>query len=198
MSGPVFHLLAGPNGAGKTTLYRALTASGAIGHDLEFVNADQHERDHLQNISDPQRRSEAAREWSDARRTALLGAKTGFASETVFSHPSKLDLIKKAQQAGFQVVLHVVSVQDPKILPARVKQRVLEGGHDVPDQRVLQRYPRTMINLKSAVRLADLAFIYDAQDVAQGGPRLLALCEKDQTTWLTDKRPAWAESMLAS
>lgn len=197
MIGPVFHLLAGPNGAGKSTLYRALVARGAIGDGLEFVNADLHERDHLQSITDPVLRSEAARKWADARRTELIGAKTGFVSETVFSHPSKLDLIAQAHLAGFQVVLHVLSLDDPKILPARVRQRVLEGGHQVPGTRVLQRYPRTMANLKRAVQIADLAFVYDAQDTEQGGPTLVALCEKAQTTWLTEKPPSWAVSMLA-
>ncbi|RYY73137.1 MAG: hypothetical protein EOO24_46615, partial [Comamonadaceae bacterium] len=63
-----FHLLAGPNGAGKSTLYRALVRDGILGQTLEFVNADLHERDHLQGIADPEARSEAARAWADARR----------------------------------------------------------------------------------------------------------------------------------
>ena len=51
MSQPIFHLLAGPNGAGKSTLYRALVVSGAIKGDLEFVNADLYDREHLQHIA---------------------------------------------------------------------------------------------------------------------------------------------------
>lgn len=105
MSQPIFHLLAGPNGAGKSTLYRALVSSGTIGRGLEFVNADLHERDHLQHIADPQQRSEAARQWADRRRAELLDARTGFVSETVFSHESKLSLIREAQALGFQVAL---------------------------------------------------------------------------------------------
>jgi predicted ABC-type ATPase len=59
-----FHLLAGPNGAGKSTLYRALVRDGIVGKALEFVNADLHERDHLQHMADPQQRSAmAARVW---------------------------------------------------------------------------------------------------------------------------------------
>ena len=70
MSRPIFHLLAGPNGAGKSTLYRALVVSGVIEGDLEFVNADLYEREHLQHIAGLKKRSEAAREWADARRQA--------------------------------------------------------------------------------------------------------------------------------
>ena len=63
LSPPIwFHLLAGPNGAGKSTLYRALVREGILGPPLEFVNADLHERDALQHITNPQERSEAARQ----------------------------------------------------------------------------------------------------------------------------------------
>ena len=196
MSEPIFHLLAGPNGAGKSTLYYALLASGTLDDGLEFVNADVHERSHLQHISDLQKRSEAARDWADGRREALLNAKLGFVSETVFSHESKLSLISRAQSLGYRVVLYVVSVGDPLRLLARVSQRVNEGGHNVPAQRILKRYPRTMANLKEAVRLADLAFVYDSAEVAQGAHLLLALCEKEQTTLLTSTLPLWAATLL--
>ena len=197
MSRPIFHLLAGPNGAGKSTLYRALVVSGAIKGDLEFVNADLYEREHLQHIADLQTRSESARDWADARRQALLDARVSFVSETVFSHESKLSLISHAQSLGYQVVLYVVSVDDPQRLLVRVSQRVQEGGHNVPATRILERYPRTMANLKQAVRLADLAFIYDAVELEQGAHLLMALCEKEQTTLMVDQLPVWVEAMLA-
>lgn len=148
MTQPIFHLLAGPNGAGKSTLYRALVDSGTVAPELEFVNADLYEKSHLQNILDLQKRSKAARDWADARRKALLEGKIGFVSETVFSHESKLSLVSHAQSLGYHVVLYVVSVNNPQHLLARVRQRVQEGGHHVPTRRILERYPRTMANLK--------------------------------------------------
>lgn len=172
--------------------------SGAIGSDLEFVNADLHERDCLQHVLDLQQRSEAAREWADARREALLNAKAGFVNETVFSHDSKLNLIRHAQSLGYQVVLYVVSLDDPQRLLARVSQRVREGGHNVSASRILERYPRTMTHLGQAVRVAELAFLYDALEVGQGAHRLVALCEKAQTTLLGDDVPPWAAAMLAA
>ena len=195
-SKPIFHLLAGPNGAGKSTLYRALVASGSISSQLEFVNADLYEQSHLRHIADLQQRSEAAREWADSRREALLHEKVGFVSETVFSHESKLALITQAQAMGFDVVLYVVSLDDPQRLLARVSQRVREGGHNVLAERILERYPRTMANLKKAVRLADLAFVYDAAEVEQGAHLLVAMCEKSKTTFLIGKPALWAVAML--
>ena len=198
MSPPIFHLLAGPNGAGKSTLYRALVESGVIEKHLEFVNADLYERNNLQHIPDLQQRSEAAREWADARRDELLHARVAFVSETVFSHESKLGLIDRAQLLGYQVALYVVCLDDPQRLLARVSQRVREGGHDVPASRILERYPRTLAYLAQAVRIADLAFLYDAVDVTQGAHNLVALCEKKQTTLMTDELPCWAATMLAA
>ncbi|RYF79452.1 MAG: ATP-binding cassette domain-containing protein, partial [Comamonadaceae bacterium] len=155
-SRPVFYLLAGPNGAGKSTLYKALAANGTVAADIEFVNADLHEAAHLQHITDPQVRSEAARVWAEQRRAALLAAHQSFVSETVFSHPSKLALIDEAQTAGYLVVLIVVALDEPQWLLERVRRRVQEGGHAVPDERVLARYPRTMALLAQAVRRVPL------------------------------------------
>ena len=193
---PIFHLLAGPNGAGKSTLYRALVSTGSIAKALEFVNADLYEQSHLQHIVDLQARSEAARDWADNRREVLLNAKTSFVSETVFSHDSKLALVTQAQALGFDVILYVVSVDDPQRLLARVSQRVREGGHHVPADRILQRYPRTMANLKKAVWLANLAFIYDAAEAELGAHLLVAMCEKTQTTLLVSKTPAWVALLV--
>ena len=91
-----------------------------------------------------------------------------------------------------------MSVGHRRRLLARVSQRVQEGGHPVPAQRILERYPRSMAHLHKAVRLADLAFVYDAAEVERGGPVLVALCEKEQTTLLVKKPPAWVTALLAS
>ncbi|XAH23534.1 AAA family ATPase [Xylophilus sp. GW821-FHT01B05] len=191
-----FHLLAGPNGAGKSTLYRALVRDGIVGKALEFVNADLHERDQLQHMADPQQRSEAARAWADARRAQLLAAGTAFVSETVFSHPSKLQLLREARAHGFTVALHVVALDDPQRLLTRVAQRVREGGHGVPAERILARYARTMAHLAQAVLLADAAYLYDARDVADGGPRLVAVRTAGGVTVIDAPLPPWAMAML--
>lgn len=201
MTRPVFYLLAGPNGAGKSTLYRASLEAGLIPPEAAFVNADLHEAAHLQHIAPPARRSQMARQWADEQRAACLAAGDSFVSETVFSHPSKLDLLAAAHAAGFSVVLLVVCVDEPRHLLSRVQQRVLEGGHSVPPERILARYPRTLANLAKAVALADLALLYDTSGprnrVVQP-PRLVARCRAGRVRWKNPVRwPAWAERLLA-
>jgi predicted ABC-type ATPase len=193
---PVFYLLAGPNGAGKSTLYKALVLAGTVPTQAEFVNADLYEAAHLQHITDPQARSEQARLWADARRATLLAADQSFVSETVFSHVSKLALIAEAQAQGFFVMLLVVCLDDPQRLLARVAGRVTEGGHAVPAERILARYPRTLQNLTQAVRLADVAVLYDAQDVAPGTHALVAVCKRDWTQEKVNPLPRWAQQVL--
>ena len=201
MAQPVFYLLAGPNGAGKSTLFRAAVVEGLIPANAEFVNADLFEAAHLQHLDNPQLRSEQAREWADGRRAALLEAGQSFVSETVFSHESKLALIEHAQRYGFAVVLLVVCLDDPKRLLARVQQRVQEGGHTVPGERILARYPRTLSNLERAVRLADLALLYDtggASDEADpvNPPVRVAVCRGQETRRLVKRLPKWAKMVL--
>ncbi len=196
MGQPVFYLLAGPNGAGKSTLYRALVLAGAISATAEFVNADLYEAERLQHIADPEQRSAQARQWADTRRTKLLQAGQSFVSETVFSHASKLALIQEAQAKGFFVMLLVVALDQPARLLARVVQRVAEGGHTVPPERILARYPRTLANLTQAVRLADAAILYDSADVTPGTHTAVATCKGDWTQELVQPMPEWARRVL--
>lgn len=195
---PVFYLLAGPNGAGKSTLYKALVLAGTIPRTAEFVNADLYEAEHLQHIAHPQARSEQARLWVDARRAALLKSGQSFVSETVFSHESKLALIEKAQTQGFFVMLLVVALDQPERLLERVAQRVAEGGHPVPAERILARYPRTLANLTQAVRLADAAVLYDSQDVDPDTHTAVAMCKGTWTKELVQPLPQWAQQVLGT
>jgi predicted ABC-type ATPase len=199
LSAPVFYLLAGPNGAGKSTLYRSAVTERLIPAEAEFVNADLHEAAHLQHVSDPAERSRQARQWADARRAQCLAEGQSFASETVFSHSSKLDLMGVAQRLGFAVVLLVVCVDDPQQLLGRVNQRVEEGGHPVPPERVLARYPRTVRHLSVAVRLADLALLYDTSqppDQVFQPPRLVARWRSGALVWQADALPGWVRRVL--
>jgi predicted ABC-type ATPase len=196
LNAPVFYLLAGPNGAGKSTLYQALRGLGNIPGEAEFVNADLYEAAHLQHLQDPVQRSQAARHWADERRAALLAQGQSFVSETVFSHASKLALIAQAQAQGFFVLLLVVALDQPERLLVRVSQRVKEGGHSVPAERILSRYPRTLALLQQGVRRADTALLYDSHDAAPGSHKLVATCKQQETRVLHPALPQWAQQVL--
>lgn len=87
-------------------------------------------------------------------------------------------MIEHAKQAGYQIVLYVVALDNPETLVERVSQRVREGGHDVPTDKILSRYPRTLANLAKALPLADAVFLYDSQDILSSGLQHIATCRK--------------------
>lgn len=71
-----------------------------------------------------------------------------------------------------------------------------KGGHPVPDERILARYPRTLANLARAVRLADAAVLYDSQDVTPGTHTAVALCKGSWTRELVQPLPMWSRHVL--
>lgn len=147
---PVLHLLAGPNGSGKSTFVARIIAPVTR---LPFVNAD----------------VIAAERWPDAQmehaldasraaaeeRTRLIDRGESFVSETVFSHESKLRLVQQAQDRGYLVHLHVILLP-VDVAVRRVTERVsFDRGHDVPEQKVRERYERLWTYVSAARDIAD-------------------------------------------
>lgn len=155
MSTPVLHALAGPNGAGKSTFVREVLQPVT---GLPFVNADEIAADRW-----PGREAESAYEASAAaaaERAGLLDRRRSFITETVFSHPSKVDLVRQAVAAGYLVALHVVLVP-VEVTLRRVEFCVADGGHAVPPQKVRDRYDRIWPLIVDARAIADRTVFYD-------------------------------------
>ncbi|MBK8580742.1 MAG: hypothetical protein WAT61_08255 [Flavobacteriales bacterium] len=92
----------------------------------------------------------------------LLKAKRKFSFETVFSHSGKLEMMRRAKASGYKVYLYFISTEDPAINVQRVKEiRVKQGGHDVPKDKIIGRYIRTMGNLSEALSLSYHAYLWD-------------------------------------
>jgi predicted ABC-type ATPase len=134
---PTMIVIAGPNSAGKSTLYETRIAPSFAGH---LINADIIQRDDLRDPS-PAASYEAAK-IASSRRDDYLAQGRDFVTETVFSHPSKLELIDEACTRGFPVIVMHVGVDTPDLSVARVGARVEEGGHVVPEDKIRARYAR--------------------------------------------------------
>ena len=93
LNAPALHLLAGPNGSGKTAFYEHVL--GPVTH-LPFINADVIAREQWPG-SDRDRSYEAAK-IAEERGASMIAQGRSFIAETVFSHPSKLDLIKQGER----------------------------------------------------------------------------------------------------
>lgn len=151
--------MVGPNGSGKTTFVEQRLAPLLPGSP--FVNADVIARDRWPNSAE-EHSYEAAR-TAAALRSALIAQGESFIAETVFSHPSKLDLVEDARSAGYVIVLHVIMVP-VEISVARVAVRVDEGGHAVPEDKIRERFDRLWDLVAQAVRRVDHATLYDNTD----------------------------------
>jgi predicted ABC-type ATPase len=159
-------MVAGPNGSGKTTLTNILRNSG---HDFgEYINADEIA---LTFPLSPTRDSDAQQE-ANRRRAECLAERKSFSFETVMSHESKIEEMRLAKNAGYEITFIGVSLEKPELNVARVALRVSEGGHDVPKDRIIARYERTMQLMPQAILIADRSFIFDNSD-SKAGPKLL-------------------------
>ncbi|MCK1326694.1 zeta toxin family protein [Bradyrhizobium sp. 156] len=160
-------MVAGPNGAGKTTLTTALR-----GKRIDFgvyVNPD----DIAGTLSGSyEERVRKAQALADEQRDRCLKELKSFSFETVMSHPSKIDLLSRAKKLGFKTIMYFVGTDDPSTNIERVAARVQQGGHDVPSNKVVERWARTMENLGRAMEVADTSYIFDNSSI-DVGPRLI-------------------------
>lgn len=155
MTDPVLHVLAGPNGAGKSTFYARILGPVT---GLDFINADLIAADRW-----PEATAEHSYEAAAAAATERehrIAARRSFATETVFSHPSKIQLLRDAQHAGYRVSFHVILIPE-ELAVARVVNRVDNGGHFVPEHKVRARFDRLWEHVREGIAVADDAFVYD-------------------------------------
>lgn len=98
---------------------------------------------------------------SDFLRKKLLQAGKKFSFETVFSHPSKLEIMSEAKHKGYKVYLYFVSTESPEINIYRIQVRKDKGGHDVPASKIRSRYDRALDLMFEASQLAYQAYFFD-------------------------------------
>jgi predicted ABC-type ATPase len=148
-------VLAGGNGAGKSTFYNLHLAK----YGIKFVNADLISKDI--DPENPEDSSYHAATVAAGIRKDLIEQGVSFCFETVFSHESKIDFIAQAKANGYKIILVYIHLIDSSLNEARVKQRISEGGHSVPTEKIHSRIPRTMKHIKTALALVDEARILD-------------------------------------
>lgn len=98
---------------------------------------------------------------ADFLRRKLLEQRVSFSFETVMSSPDKVELLKQAQALGYRTYLYYIATEDPAINVARVKARVNLGGHDVPEEKIVSRYSRSLDLLLEAVKHTNRAYLFD-------------------------------------
>jgi predicted ABC-type ATPase len=188
MSDPVLHIVAGPNGSGKTTLFRQMIEPVTA---LEWINADDIAAD-LDSGDDQAIAYEAAQQAA-GRRAELIADGRSFATGTVFSHASKVELVRYAVDAGYLVTLHVVAVTED-LAVARVESRVTYGGHAVPEEKIRARYEGLWAHVGEAVAVAHETYVYDNTNASRPF-QVIAKFEAGQAVGQAEW-PDWAPAEL--
>jgi predicted ABC-type ATPase len=185
-SRPILIVLAGPNGAGKSTFYK--TTLQPLG--LHFVNADLVA---LELGID----AYAAARVAESFREDLVRQRVSFIFETVFSDPvgDKLTFFKETALSGFTVVLLFIGISSPEVSNERVVFRRLQGGHDVPSEKLTTRFPRTLENLRRSIQELPHVLIFDNDDL-NDPYRLVATFESGELTESSQPLPPWLTSLL--
>jgi predicted ABC-type ATPase len=183
-------LVVGPNGAGKSTFVE-LTLAPLLPGSV-FVNADEIAKQRWPD--DPAAHAYDAAKIAADTRAKLIERQLSFIAETVFSHPSKLELVAAAKAAGYTVVLHVLMIPED-LAVERVLHRVQAGGHAVPPDKIRERHRRLWSLVAEAVQRCDSATCYDGSGMR--GPRIVAQISGGyligSPSW-----PAWAPRDLTS
>ncbi len=190
-NGKQLWLLAGGNGAGKSTFYQQFLASTG----LPFINADilakELDADHPETVS------YKAAKLAENLRLDLLRTGTSFCFETVFSHPSKIDFLASAKAAGYEIILVYIHLQNAELNQARVSQRVAEGGHNVPSEKIISRIPRTMQYVSNALALVDTVQFYDNSSHNEPFASIASI-NNGRLLIQQQSLPEWAKRMLVS
>lgn len=153
---PIVLALAGSNGAGKSTFYEAhLVEAG-----LRFVNADD-------LAAELDLGAYQAAELDASIRESLFEQRESFIFETVLSDPvgAKVAKLAEAARNGFHVVLIFIRIDSAEASRQRVSMRVMQGGHDVPDEKLEIRFARTLDNLARAIQVLPVVIVFDNSDL---------------------------------
>ncbi len=187
---PVQLVLTGSNGAGKSTFYETyLKQSG-----LPFVNADDIAKQ--LGLDEPRGAYKASR-IATQQRLELTENRLNFIFETVFSDTGghKMADFNRARNNGYTVAMTFIGIDSIDLSRARVINRVERGGHDVPDDKIDERFARTLANLALAIEQLDWVLLLD-NSLATTPYRPIALFQSGKLLWITtEPMPAWADTL---
>ncbi|MBE6638037.1 MAG: hypothetical protein E7616_01065 [Ruminococcaceae bacterium] len=150
---PEIIVFAGPNGSGKSTFTKLLKPPS-----FEYINADEIQKALKCSVME-------AAVLAEKQRETLLSKNQSFCFETVLSTPRNLNLLKRAKEKGYFIRCYYILTADPFINVYRVKSRVAEGGHDVPEEKIISRYERALHLVKDVVAVSDICHIYDNSEL---------------------------------
>ena len=194
MRKPVLIVIAGPNGSGKTSTTR-LVIKHEWADQCVYINPDEIAQTRYGDWNDVNAVRQAV-EYCEEWREQLLHDHKDFIFETVLSSDGKVDFLKRAKEEGYFIRMFFICTKSPTINAARIANRVMEGGHDVPIQKIISRYEKAIVNAVKVMRFADRAYFYDNSIDNQNAQLLFRTAEGHFAKRYTDSIPEWANKIL--
>lgn len=183
-------IFAGVNGAGKSSLYNNLLIN-APGENLgQRINTDEI----VKEIGDWKRETDQMK----AGRIAVSKIKSflengiSFNQETTLSGNFIIKTIQKAKDKSYKIELHFVSVDTVEIAKERVRKRVENGGHGIPDTDIERRFIESRENLEKIIELCDEVTIYDNTILLEAK----VFIQKGNVLYVASDYPKWLEKLL--
>ena len=196
MRKPVLIVIAGPNGSGKTSTTR-LVIKHEWAEQCVYINPDEIAQSKFGNWNDAKAVRQAV-EYCEEWREQLLREHKDFIFETVLSSDGKVDFLKRAKEKGYFIRLFFICTDNPTINAARIAKRVMEGGHDVPIQKIISRYEKAIINAIKVAGFADRAYFYDNSIDNQNAQLLFRTVDGKLAKQYIEALPQWTETIIDS
>lgn len=187
---PVLIVIAGPNGAGKTSITGRLLQHEWV-ENCAYINPDNIARDVFGDWNSVDTVLKAAK-LAQEQREDCLRKRQNFIFESVLSAHDKIEFIKKAKDNGYFIRLFFIGTDTYSINIKRVMQRVAEGGHDVPINKITSRYSKSIANCAVVASFVNRSYIYD-NSIDGAEAKLLFRTVDGKITKTYNTTHAWAQ-----
>lgn len=179
-------LFAGVNGAGKSTLYQAL---GSEITDMPRINTDEI----VKTFGDWKNFDDVIKAGKIAIKKIEENFSKGvsFNQETTLCGASIIKNIQKAKKLGYTVIVHYVGIESVELAKERIRKRVQNGGHGIPDKDVERRYTESFQRLKDIIPVCDEVILYDNTTVFER----IAIYYNGKLFWIKSSQPDWCSRL---
>lgn len=176
----------GVNGAGKSTFR---DYSGIDITNFTIIDPDKIQK--IDGLNELQAGKKAIHLFNDC-----LASNKDFILESTLAGKYALKKIEETKQSGYQIESYFIGLENKDLHIQRVKNRVKEGGHDIPNDVVIRRFDKSIGNLPDLIKLSNKTTIVDNSDFKQKYiPRLIISRNKIVHLNLNNNKCKWINNL---